>query len=81
MRYGLRVKERETDTFDVADLGTVYHAVLERFSDALAEEGRDLRDVTDAHAEEIITQALSAYAAEKEAAHLAESVRGRMCSA
>ncbi|MBR5969809.1 MAG: PD-(D/E)XK nuclease family protein [Lachnospiraceae bacterium] len=78
LKHGLGIRERATSEFDAADLGNVYHNVLERFARVLEEKKIAWTGVTDAEAEEILRNELEAYAKEHEAAHLAESVRGRM---
>ncbi|ADG41317.1 ATP-dependent nuclease, subunit B [Leuconostoc kimchii IMSNU 11154] len=46
IQYGLKLKERATNELDVAQTGTLYHAVLEGVLKALIKENMSLRDIT-----------------------------------
>lgn len=46
IQYGLKLKERATNELDVAQTGTLYHAILENVIKTLIKENRSLRDIT-----------------------------------
>ena len=39
LKYGLSLEERDKYSFESVDMGNIFHAVLEKFSDRLPEEG------------------------------------------
>ncbi|MBR6400862.1 MAG: PD-(D/E)XK nuclease family protein [Firmicutes bacterium] len=45
LRYGLKIREREENSFDMLRLGNLFHGVLEDFSEGLKREGRDWRSL------------------------------------
>ena len=47
LKYGLKLKERDEFKFDIADMGTVFHDVLEEFSSLLAGNGKTWSDVNE----------------------------------
>lgn len=53
MQYGLNLREREIYEFTPADIGTVLHQALERFSKELADKGLTLRGIPEEEGEEI----------------------------
>ena len=63
LRYGLRLKERETYEFKVTDAGTVLHAALQRFDGLLRSEGISWRDFTGEDALRLAGRALREEAA------------------
>ena len=58
VRYGLQLDEREEYTFDVSDLGNVFHSVLEQFTVSLQEQGLDWFSFTEEQGEQILKDAL-----------------------
>lgn len=58
LQYGLQLKEREEYSFEAADLGTVYHAVLERFAGKLAECGKTWFDFTKEEGDALLQEAM-----------------------
>ncbi len=58
IKYGLGLNEREDYDFDVADLGTVYHEVLEKYTTEIMQRKIDWRELSDAESEHILNQAL-----------------------
>ena len=63
LQYGLSLREREEFGFEVSDMGTVYHAVLENFAGKLAESGRTWWDFEENFATQAIKEAVEGYAA------------------
>jgi ATP-dependent helicase/nuclease subunit B len=63
LKYGLSLEEREEYGIEAADLGNVYHGVLETFAGLLAGKGLDWDNFTDEQAEELINEAVEAEAA------------------
>ena len=59
LSYGLRLKEQAEYDFDAADLGNVFHGVLEAFSRKLKEKDTGWTDFTDEEGEAILDEALS----------------------
>ena len=58
IRYGLQLDEREEYTFDVSDLGNVFHSVLEQFTISLQEQELDWFSFTKEQGEKILNDAL-----------------------
>ncbi|MBR1913638.1 MAG: PD-(D/E)XK nuclease family protein [Lachnospiraceae bacterium] len=56
--YGLRLRERRGFEFEMRDIGTLLHRVLELFSRKLAENRLTFKTVSDIRAEEILKSAL-----------------------
>lgn len=64
LKYGMSLQEREEYSFEDADMGNVFHGVLEKFSEALAARNLSWFDFTKEEAEELVGEALSSYAAQ-----------------
>ena len=58
LRYGLTLKERETYDIDNRDLGSIFHEVLEKYGNSVADLGLSWTDMTPERTEEIISRAL-----------------------
>lgn len=56
--YGLRLKERSVFDFEMRDIGTLLHRVLELFSRRLSEEALTFRTVSDDKAEKLLERAI-----------------------
>lgn len=63
LKYGLSLEEREEYSFEAADMGNVFHGVLELFAGKLQEQGYTWFDFGEEEAEEMLTQAMDGYAA------------------
>lgn len=63
LQYGLNLEERDKYSFESVDMGNVFHAVLESFSDRLAEEGYTWFDFPKEAGERIVGECLADYAA------------------
>ena len=63
LQYGLSLQEREEFGFEVSDMGTVYHAVLENFAGKLAESNLTWWDFTEDFAAKAVKKSVEAYAA------------------
>lgn len=63
LQYGLSLQEREEFGFEVSDMGTVYHAVLENFAGKLAESNLTWWDFTEDFAAKAVKESVEAYAA------------------
>ena len=63
LQYGLSLQEREEFGFEVSDMGTVYHAVLENFAGKLAESNLTWWDFTENFAAKAVKESVEAYAA------------------
>lgn len=77
LRYGLSLEEREEYGIEAADLGNVYHGVLETFAGLLAEKGLDWENFTDEQAKELIDHAVEVIAAKYTDALFFENERNR----
>ena len=62
LQYGLSLEERDKYSFESVDMGNVFHAVLEGFSDRLAEEGYTWFDFPKEAGERIVEECLESYA-------------------
>lgn len=62
LQYGLGLEERGRYSFESVDMGNVFHAVLERFSDRIAEEGYTWFDFPKEAGERIVGECLAEYA-------------------
>ncbi len=60
LQYGLVLKEREEFSFEQADLGNVFHGVLESFAGKLAENGFTWFDFPEEKGDELLREALNA---------------------
>ena len=58
IQYGLRLQEREEYEFNVADLGNVFHEVLEKYTSEIMAKKLDWRNLPDEQSEEILSHAL-----------------------
>lgn len=63
LQYGLSLKEREEYGFEAADMGNVFHGVLEIFAEKLQEGGYSWFDFEEETAEALLHSALDVYAA------------------
>ena len=63
LQYGLSLQEREEFGFEVSDMGTVYHAVLENFAGKLAESKLTWWDFSEEFAIKTVKESVEAYAA------------------
>lgn len=77
LKYGLRLKEREEFSFESRDMGTVFHAVLEKFSVYLLKSGYTWFDIPMEKAEEFVCLGLSEYTQGDEESVLLSSARNR----
>lgn len=64
LKYGLKLTEREEFSFERVDMGNVFHGVLERFSDKLVQSGETWFSFPEEKAEQFVSEAMDAYAAE-----------------
>ncbi|MCL2717651.1 MAG: PD-(D/E)XK nuclease family protein [Lachnospiraceae bacterium] len=64
LQYGLALREREEYAFESADLGIVYHGVLEIFARKLAEQHLSWFEFSDEDGERILREAVNIYAAQ-----------------
>ncbi|NLL78677.1 MAG: helicase-exonuclease AddAB subunit AddB [Clostridiales bacterium] len=64
LKYGMTLKEREEYSFEDVDMGNIFHGVLEKFADELAKRNLSWFDFSKEEAEEMVSDALSAYAAQ-----------------
>lgn len=62
LQYGLSLEERGKYSFESVDMGNVFHAVLENFSDKIAEEGYTWFDFPREAGERIVGECLEEYA-------------------
>ncbi len=63
LQYGLTLEERDKYSFESVDMGNVFHAVLESFSDRLASEGCTWLDFPEELGEKLVGECLESYAA------------------
>lgn len=63
LQYGLRLEERDRYSFESVDMGNVFHAVLEEFSEKLVQEGYTWFDFPKDMADRMIGECLESYAA------------------
>lgn len=62
LKYGLSLEERDKYSFESVDMGNIFHAVLEKFSDRLPEEGYTWFDFPKEVGERIVGECLEDYA-------------------
>ena len=58
LRYGLSLKERETYEIDNADMGSIFHEVLEKYGNKVSDLGLSWTEMTPDQTEQIIEKAL-----------------------
>ncbi len=63
LQYGLTLRQRREFSFEDVDMGNVYHAVLEQFSEKLAGSGYTWFDFPEEFAGRTVQEALELYAA------------------
>ena len=73
--YGLRLEERPEFKVQAADIGTLYHESLERYSRKLAEHGVTFRNVTDEQSDDLAVEAVQEAAQDLEKEVLTDSSR------
>lgn len=64
LQYGLTLQERQEFSFENVDMGNVYHAILQQFSEGLQENGYTWFDFPQQFAEKQVQEALEHYAAD-----------------
>lgn len=64
LKYGLLLKERGEYSFEAADLGNVYHGVLELFAEKLKVGGYSFLDFPEDVGRQYVEEAIEAYVAE-----------------
>ena len=64
LKYGLTLEERDKYSFESVDMGNVFHAVLENFSEKIAEEGYTWLDFPKEVGERLVSDCLESYAVE-----------------
>lgn len=64
LKYGLTLEERDKYSFESVDMGNVFHAVLENFSEKIAEEGYTWLDFPKEEGERIVRECLDSFAVE-----------------
>ncbi|MDE7273564.1 MAG: helicase-exonuclease AddAB subunit AddB [Lachnospiraceae bacterium] len=62
LQYGLRLEERDKYSFESVDMGNLFHAVLESFSDKIVKEGYTWFDFPREVGERIVGECLEDYA-------------------
>lgn len=62
LRYGLKLKEQGTYTFEAVDLGNIFHGVLELFGSKLKERGYTWFDFPREEGEKMVEEAVDSYA-------------------
>lgn len=63
LQYGLRLRERGDYSFEAADLGNLFHSVLELFSEKLLQQGYTWMDFPEEEGRRLVAEALEAAAA------------------
>lgn len=63
LQYGLRLREREEYSFEAADMGNLFHSVLEGFSERLKEHGYTWFDFPEEEGRKLVAETLTACAA------------------
>lgn len=59
LNYGLRLEKRREYEVEVTDLGTIYHAALEGYSNRIREEGLSFRTISDDDSHRIIEECVT----------------------
>lgn len=75
LNYGLRIDERPEYQIEATDLGTLYHAALEKFGQKLKAENKSFRDISDADSERITNACVDEALAEMKSDVLSSSKR------
>ncbi len=77
LQYGISLKERELYGFEDRDMGTIFHGVLEKFSDKLTKNGYSLMNFPEELGERMVKEALEEFSTEYTDALLFESAKNR----
>ncbi len=75
LRYGMALSATAENEFNAADLGNVYHGVLDIFSKKLMQRGLSWKDFTKEEGEELIEESVSEYVDEYEQGILNDDAR------
>lgn len=75
LKYGLKLNERETYDFAVNDLGTVFHASLERYMKSLRNKNTNIAEVDDDLSKTLIEEAVEYSVAAEEMAAIYSTKR------
>ncbi|MBQ9030860.1 MAG: exodeoxyribonuclease V subunit gamma [Parasporobacterium sp.] len=75
LSYGLRLEERPESGVEAADIGTLYHESLERYSRKLQEHQTSFRDITDELSDRLVSEAVEEAAGNLRTDVLEESSR------
>jgi ATP-dependent helicase/nuclease subunit B len=77
LQYGLRLREREEYSFEVADLGNVYHGVLDAFAKTLAKDNLKWAEIKDKKSQQLLEKVISDYVQNYGESVLANSSRSQ----
>ncbi|CAK8053651.1 PD-(D/E)XK nuclease family protein [Eupransor demetentiae] len=77
LRYGLRLQERLTHELNSAQLGTLYHGIMEAVIGQSIQTNTDLRQLDQSQLEKMVEDALALQAASPEFANLLDSAQGQ----
>ncbi|MDO4189055.1 MAG: exodeoxyribonuclease V subunit gamma [Lachnospiraceae bacterium] len=58
LEYGLSLKEREVFSFEARDMGTVFHAVMEKYAKYIIEDNASWTDINEEQASEYVRRAI-----------------------
>ncbi len=75
LNYGLRMEERPEYKVEAADLGTLYHDALEKYSTSLEEKGLSFRTISDEESRELTEECVTAAIANLDSDVLESSAR------
>ena len=75
LQYGLELREREEYTFESKDLGTIYHAVLQYFSEGLSKNNYTWLNFPEEFGKNLLEEAIHATTADYQASILYTSKR------
>lgn len=80
LRYGLKLEERETFSFETADMGNLFHSALEKYFRRVREEKLDITAMEEAKRKELVQSCVAAAARETGRGILEDSARNRWLS-
>lgn len=75
LQYGLELKEKSSSDFNNADLGSIYHGVLDRFAQKLSDNHLSWKNFSDEQAEQFIDEVVKEYVEEYDQKLLTEDKR------
>lgn len=80
LRYGLKLEERETFSFETTDMGNLFHSALDKYFRRVREEKLDITAMEEAKRKELVQECVADAARETGSGILEDTARNRWLS-